>query len=93
MTEYMPYFFTAVAICSAARSSASSRLDGLPLVRAAFAHALHGVQHVARAVDQVQLVQALRAQGALLLSVPFCSSPSIFTATPSSVYTQHGQLL
>ena len=39
--------------------------DGLPLVRAAFAHALHGVQHVARAVDQVQLVQALRAQRAL----------------------------
>lgn len=26
MMEYMPYFFTAVAICSAARSSASSQL-------------------------------------------------------------------
>ncbi len=40
--------------------------DGLPLVLAALADALHGVQHVAGAVDGLNLGQALQAHAALV---------------------------
>ena len=40
--------------------------DRLPLVLAALPHALHGVQHVARAVERLDLRQALEADAALV---------------------------
>ena len=40
--------------------------DGFPLVLAAFPHALHGMQHMARAVQCLNLAQALQAHTALV---------------------------